>query len=59
MTPTPKVIAGGIAGSVTAIIVWATRQWGHADIPPEIAVAISTVVSFLASYFMPQEGESL
>ena len=35
------------------IVVWAVKTWGKVDIPPEIAVAISTVISFAASYLTP------
>ncbi|MHB8815837.1 MAG: hypothetical protein ACYDAE_21605 [Steroidobacteraceae bacterium] len=51
--PTNKLAASGIAGSVTAIVVWAVKQWGSVDVPADIAVAISTVISFVAGYFTP------
>jgi len=51
--PTTKTLAAGIAGAVTMIVVWAVKTWGKVDIPPEIAVAISTVISFAASYLTP------
>lgn len=51
--PTNKTLAGALAGAVTMILVWAVKQWGHVDVPAEIAIAISTVVSFATSYLTP------
>ena len=51
--PTAKVIAGGIAGALTTIIVWGVQQWGGVTMPAEIAVAVSTVLSFLVSWWTP------
>lgn len=50
--PTRKVAAGGIAGAVTMIAVWAAKLFGNVDVPAEIAVAISTLVSFATSYLV-------
>jgi len=41
------------------IVVWAVKTWGKVDIPPEIAVAISTVISFGASYFTPPQESDI
>lgn len=51
--PTNKVAAGAVTGALTAIIVWVVRQWGQVEMPPEIAVAVSTVLSFIVSYMTP------
>lgn len=48
--PTQKVAAGGIAGALATILVFAAGQAGF-EITPEVAVAFGTVLSFAASYF--------
>lgn len=55
--PTNKTIAGGLAGALTAILVWGVKQAWQIDVPAEIAVAISTVITFVVSYVTPP-GES-
>ena len=51
--PVRKVAAGGAAGAVTTIIVWILSAAFKIDIPPEIAAAITVVLSFAAGYFIP------
>lgn len=57
MTPNVnrKVGVGAFAGGISVIVVWLAQQFG-AVIPAEVASAITTVLSFLASYFV-KEGE--
>lgn len=54
MTPTKKVTAGGLAGALSVLIVWALGEFGGLTIPPEIASAITTVLAFATSYFVPE-----
>lgn len=49
LTPQPKVVAGGLAGAVTVIIVYVAQQ-GGLTITPEVASAVTTVISFVAGY---------
>ena len=51
--PVRKVAAGGAAGAITAIIVWILSAAFKIDIPPEIAAAITVVLSFIAGYVIP------
>jgi hypothetical protein len=51
--PVRKVAAGGVAGALTTIIVWILSVAFKIDIPPEIAAAITVVLSFAAGYFIP------
>jgi len=51
--PTRKVAAGGAAGALSIIIVWAARQFGHTEIPAEVASAFTTLLAFLVSYITP------
>jgi hypothetical protein len=54
--PTRKVIAGGVAGAIAVIAVFALNTYVlPADKPltADIAVAVTTVLSFLISYLVP------
>lgn len=55
--PTTKVISGGIAGAISAVIVWILNAFdllpGGTQIPGEIASALTTIVSFIVSYLVP------
>ena len=47
--PDPKVIAGGLAGSVTVIVVFALTQAGI-EIPAEVASALTVLITTLFGY---------
>jgi hypothetical protein len=47
--PRPKVVAGGIAGAASILVVYVASLFGL-DVPPEVASAFTVVVSFGASY---------
>lgn len=49
MAPKPKVVAGGVAGSLTILLVWGAGLAG-VDVPPEVASAFTVLVSFFAGY---------
>lgn len=49
MRPKPKVQAGGAAGAASVVLVWALGAVG-ADVPPEVASALTVLVSFGASW---------
>lgn len=51
--PTQKLIVSGLAGSIVTIGVWATKQFGNVDIPPEIAAQMAVIVGFIAAYIVP------
>ena len=44
-----KVTAGGLAGAITVLLVWAVSIAGL-DVPPEVASAFTVVISFAAGY---------
>jgi len=50
-TPTRKVGIGAVAGAVSAILIWAVGRYGLA-VPGEIGSAVTTVLTFAASYFV-------
>jgi hypothetical protein len=45
----PKVAAGGIAGSVTILLVWIAGLFGL-DVPAEVASAFTVIVGAGAGY---------
>ena len=49
MSPQPKVVAGGAAGAVTVVLVWAAGLAGL-EVPPEVASAVTVLISFGAGY---------
>ena len=49
MAPRPKVVAGGVAGALTIVLVWVAGMLG-VDVPPEVASAVTVLVSFAAGY---------
>lgn len=51
--PTKKVTIGGLAGALSAILVWALNQYAGAQIPGEIGSAITTVFTFVVAYLVP------
>lgn len=44
-----KVKAGGVAGSVSILIVWLAGQAG-VEVPPEVASALTTVLAAAAGW---------
>jgi hypothetical protein len=53
IAPTTKVAAGGVAGAVTVLLVWILGLL-HLAVPPEVASALTVIISFVASYFVRQ-----
>lgn len=51
--PNRKVMAGGLAGALTTIATWAADAFGGVKVPGEVAAAITTVIAFAVSYFVP------
>ena len=51
--PTNQVLAGGVAGAVVTIAVYAFKQSQPAlVIPPELVAAATTIVSFVSAWFV-------
>jgi hypothetical protein len=55
--PARKVWVGGLAGATIAIVVGLVRMIGGPSIPGEISAAITTVLTFLASYLVPPASD--
>lgn len=48
----PKVVAAGAAGAVTVVLVWVASPF-NVTVPPEVASAITVLVSVAAGYLQP------
>ena len=55
--PTRKVTLGAVTGAATAILVWVLNEFnylpGGTDIPGDIGAALTTLLTFVVSYFVP------
>ena len=51
--PVQKVTAGLLAGAITTILVYAISMLAQVEIPPTVAAAITTLITFLISYMVP------
>ena len=49
MAPRPKVVAGGVAGALTVVVVYVAGLFGL-DVPAEVASSFTVLVSFAAGY---------
>ena len=52
--PNRKIGSAALAGGLSIILVWAVKQWGHVEIPPEVASGLTTVISFVTGYLVPE-----
>ncbi len=54
-----KVAVGAAVGGLVSVIVWAADTFAGVKITAEAAVGLSTALTFIASYFVPnQESQS-
>ena len=53
IAPTTKVAAGGAAGALTVVVVWILGLL-HVPVTPEVASAITVIISFITSYLVRQ-----
>jgi Mg/Co/Ni transporter MgtE len=55
--PSRKVGSGALTGAVSIILVWVLNSFvftGGTKITGEIASALTTILTFLVSYFVPE-----
>jgi hypothetical protein len=57
--PTQKVMAGTLAGSLTAIAVWAIREAWKIDLPGEVASALTVILTLITSWFTPPSPDEI
>lgn len=55
--PNTKVAAGGLAGGLSMLIIWGIGAAG-VEVPAEVAAAITTLITFAVSYFVPEKASS-
>lgn len=54
VAPTRKVIASGVAGSITTILIFVLNTYLlNKPLPAEIAAAVDTLITFLVGYLVP------
>lgn len=54
--PTRKVTVGSLGGAITTLLVWGLNTFllsAEQQITGEIAAAFTTIISFIAGYFVP------
>lgn len=51
--PARKVWVGGVVGAATTIVIWLVESIAKTTVPGTVAVAISTVLTFVVSYLVP------
>lgn len=54
--PTRKVGAGALGGAISYVLVWALGEFGGFELEPGFAVAVTTIISFVLSYFVPERS---
>lgn len=52
MTPTKQVGIGAAMGALTVVLAWSMQTLGGVTVPAEIAVAVSTLLTFGAQYWI-------
>ena len=56
--PTAKVASSGAVGAFVLIVIWALDDYAGVSVPPEVAAALTTLLSFIAGYLTkPKPGE--
>lgn len=49
-SPTAKVAAGGIGGSITVVLLYLIKVLFEVDVPAEVGAALATVIAFISAY---------
>lgn len=49
--PVPKVMAAGIAGAITTLIVWIANYMLDVQVPAEVGAGLTTIIAFIAGYY--------
>lgn len=55
-TDANKAVGAGLAGAATIVLVWIAHQWGHIDVPPEVASAFTVIMSTGAAWLTPHSN---
>lgn len=54
MTPNRKVTAAGLAGALTTVLAWLLAATTKVEVPPEVAAAITTILTVGTAYLVPE-----
>lgn len=54
-SPTQKVAAAGIGGSISVVLVYVVQQIFNIEIPAEVASALTAIISFAAGYLVKEQ----
>lgn len=52
MIPTRKVNTGGITASLAVVVAWASNEFYHVEVPTEIGIAITGVLTYVFQYLV-------
>lgn len=57
--PARKVVGGSLAAAIATIVVWVVNSFVLKDnpLPPHVAGAILTVVTFVVGYYVPPASQ--
>jgi putative flippase GtrA len=50
--PTRKVATAGVAGAISAIVLFVLKQKG-VEVPGDVATAVTTLIAFFLAYIVP------
>ena len=59
MVPKAKVVAGGLGGAVSVILIWILSAYANVELPAEVAAAFTLVVSTVVAYLIPEAAEEV
>ncbi len=51
--PARKVTASSLGSALSVVAVWALSEFGDIEMPVEVNLAFSALVTFLVGYFVP------
>ena len=54
--PTRKVTAGALAAALTTILVWVLSEFAGVELPPEVAAAVTSILTLGAAYIVPERA---
>lgn len=54
--PTRKVGSSAIGGAVASVVIWIITTYTGAELSPEVAAAITTIVMALVAYLVPDHS---
>ena len=54
--PSRKVSSSALAGAISITVVWAVNNFAGTAIPGEVASALTTILSSLVAYLVPESA---